>query len=711
MPHRVQIAARGRQHFVYSGRSVLVTNPDGMVAGNGIEGFYVENTRLLSRLSLCVAGKEPRAIAVSPCSGDRLTGYFQLSEPEVYAVLDARVSDRLDMRIGFDSFVRDGKPRRFDLAIELDADFADSDEAEKGRRQQEAPVATEWDGARHELGFRYRHPKIRRGAIVRVLATPAPARFEGGAIVIPLEVPARGTVEVDLEVCAEGVPAQPRLDAERARLAAAIPTLVTTNAVVERAWRTATEDLASMPLGFPPGPSAPIAGIPLYQQFFGRDTLTTAWQAMLAMPAMMRDALNANAALQGKAIDDWLDEEPGRLIHQVTRGPLAEAGLTNNRRNYGDYATAPDFLIMLGQYLAWTNDVETVRRLLPAARRTLEWLERYADLDGDGLIEYQTRSSKGIKNQGWKDADDAIVDDRGRVVEPPIATVELQAYTYAALQQAALAFAFAGGDRAFALELLARARTLKRRINERFWMDDRGFYAMALGPDKSPVTSISSNPAHLLAAGVVPRSRARLVARRLLEPDMFSGWGMRTLSSAHPAYDPFSYHRGSVWPVENGTAALGFARYGLWDELHTLCEGLFALSDVFVEGRLPESVGGLPRDASHPHPGIYPASCVPQSWSASMVVLLVQSLVGMLPLAPLRMVVVDPHLPTWLPELTLRGIAIGDATIDLDMRRTASGATRYRWRASGKVRVVRQPPPAAGVGLLTRLGVAARSLI
>jgi glycogen debranching enzyme len=269
-------------------------------------------------------------------------------------------------------------------------------------------------------------------------------------------------------------------------------------------------------------------------------------------------------------VDDWRDEEPGKLIHQTTRSPLAEAGLNNNLRNYGDYATAPDFLIMLGQYLSWTDDTATVRKLLPTARRVVEWIERYGDLDDDGLVEYRTRSPKGIKNQGWKDADDAIVDEEARIIEPPIATVELQAYVYAGLQQAAIAFAVAGGDRGYALELVRKARGLKKRINDRFWMPDRDFYAMALGPDKRPVTSISSNPAHLLACGVVPRARAVAVARRLMEPDLFSGWGIRTLSSDHPAYNPFSYHRGSVWPVENGTAAIGLARYGFRDDLHRL---------------------------------------------------------------------------------------------------------------------------------------------
>jgi glycogen debranching enzyme len=278
-------------------------------------------------------------------------------------------------------------------------------------------------------------------------------------------------------------------------------------------------------------------------------------------------------------------------------------------------------------------------------------------------------------------------------VQPPIATSELQAYWYAGLEQAAIAFLVAG-DRVYALQLLSKARTLKRRFDRAFWMDDEGFYALALGPDKQPLRSISSNTGHLLAAGIVPVEKGARVVRRLMKPDLFSGWGIRTLSSDHPAYNPFSYHLGSVWPVENGTFALGFARYGRFAELHRLAEGLFAATDLFVANRLPEAVAGLPRDERHPHPGIYAESNEPQGWSASMVVLLVQSLLGMRPVAPLGLLLIDPHLPPWLPDLRLAGVRVGQARVDLAFARTPDGATQWRVvRRKGRVRVLRQPVP------------------
>jgi glycogen debranching enzyme len=400
------------------------------------------------------------------------------------------------------------------------------------------------------------------------------------------------------------------------------------------------------------------------------------------------------------------------MIHQARWGPLSLLDVDPFRRYYGDYATVPDFLVMLGQYLTWTNDRATVRELLPAARRALDWLGRYADLDGDGFIEYRTRSRKGVKHQGWKDSGDAIVDEHGAQVEPPIATSELQAYWYAALGQAAVCF-LACGDVGKALELRSQAQSLKRRFNDRFWMEDEGFYAMALGPDKQQVRSISSNTGHLLAAGIVPHDRAQRVARRLMEPDMFSGWAIRTLSSNHPAYNPFSYHRGSVWPVENGTFAFGFARYGCWEELERLARGVFDATDLFVSNRLPEVLGGITRDDLHPHPGIYPETHEPQAWSASMIVMLVQALLGIYPLAPAGLLLVDPHLPSWLPDLRLSNVRVGGARVDIEFRRTNTGATRYRVHPlEGHLLVLRQPvADGPDATMSRRLSAAARSIV
>ena len=727
MAHRIELRARAGQHFVYGGRALLVTNLDGWVTGRGIEGFYVEETRLLSRDELAAGGQPLKLVAASPVGGDGFLAHAEVPHlpnvpgQAVYVAVARRVGEGMREELRVENY-HAREAARFDLAVRLAADFADLMEAKEGRRQQTGTVEARWDDDRRELVFRYGHPDLDRAVAVRVERAPAPPRYEDGALVVSLALRPHEAVELHLAV--EPIfdgrrrnaprrvfagPAAP-LDGVRQRLRDEAPVLTTTNATVARAWQTAIVDLASLPLGLDPGPAAPIAGLPLYQQFFGRDTLTIAWQALLAMPTMMRDTLRLNAAWQGTVIDDWRDEEPGKMIHQARWGPLSLLGVDPFRRYYGDYATPPDFLIMLGQYLAWTDDLPTVRELLPAARGAIDWLDRYADLDGDGFIEYLTRSEKGVENQGWKDSFDAIVDENGEVVQAPIATSELQAYWYVGLEQAAAAF-FAAGDRAYAAELVRKARSLKRRFDRAFWMEDEGFYALALGPDKRPIRSIASNAGHLLASGIVPVAKGPRVARRLMAPDLFGGWGVRTLSSEHPAYDPFSYHRGSVWPVENGTFAFGFARYGCWEELHRLAEGLFAATDIFVGNRLPEALGGMPRDEQHPHPGIYPESNAPQGWSASMIVLLVQALLGLRPVAPLGLLLVDPQLPPWLPDLRLEGVRVGQTELDLGFWRDEDGRTRYRViRREGRARVLRKPVPQGTASLGRHLRAVMTSL-
>lgn len=726
----VELRARERHRFMFSGSSVLVTNVDGGIGGDATEGFYFENTRLIERLDLRADGQPLEPVAASAVGHKAVLTYLQGPRqgkeefPLVSSVI-VELATFVEDGLRSELRIRNYHPRRtarFELDIGVSADFADIDEAEQGERQQTAEVESAWDDQERELTLRYQQADLNRAVAIR-LETDEAVRFAKGQFSVPVELAPHAAVELVLSVepMFDGRRVTPprqrfgdavtQLERVRSRLRGQAPRLTTTNPTVSRAWETAIEDLAALPLGRSSGLAAPSAGMPLYAQFFGRDVLTIAWQAAMAMPSMLKDALQSNAAQQGTVIDDWRDEEPGKLVHQARRGPLSELGKNPMSRYYGDYAAPPDFLIMLGQYLLWTGDITTVRQLLPAARKAIRWLDRYADLDRDGFIEYRKRSEGGVKNQGWKDAPNAIVDEAGDLVDNPIATSELQAYWYSGLRQVAIAFA-AAGDRAYAIELLRKARDLKQRFNRAFWMEDEEFYALALGPDRQQVRSIASNAGHLLATGIVPQERAGLVARRLLAPDLFSGWGVRSLSAEHPAYNPFSYHLGSVWPVESGTFALGFGRYGLVGELHRLAEGLFAATDLFVSNRLPEALGGFARDRDHPHPGVYPKANDPQGWSSSALVLVVQALLGLRPVAPLNLLVVDPHLPPWLPGLRLEGVQVGNGVVDLEARRRRDGTTSYRITGGdGRVRVIRQPAPqAAQTSLASRASAALRSL-
>jgi glycogen debranching enzyme len=366
------------------------------------------------------------------------------------------------------------------------------------------------------------------------------------------------------------------------------------------------------------------------------------------------------------------------------------------------------YVISLANLFAWRGDRDLLERHWAAACRILEWARVHGDRDGDGYLEYLTKSPLGTKNQGWKDSGDAIVYDDGTPVPAPIATCEIQGYWYAAQALMAL-LAWVRGQRRWARELWRSARALKRRFNRDFWIEDEGFYALALDPEKRPVRAVSSNVGHCLATGILDRERLPRVVDRLFAPDMFSGWGIRTLSARHAAYDPLSYHRGTVWAVENATICFGLRRFGFDAEAVRLARAMFDLAGLYTGGRIPETVGGYSRE-EHPTPGAYPRSNTPQLWNASSFVLLVQSLLGLVPYAAWHALVVDPVLPEWLPALDLAGIRIGGTTASLRFWRDDAGRSHARvLEKDGPLHLVRQPPPEAlGIGLGRRLRALAR---
>lgn len=702
---------RPMQRFAYRDRSLLVTDPVGRVTGAGSEGFYFHNTRLLSRLEWMVGDQPVPPFVMTEVGHDAMLGYAQLPEPEEVAQanvfsevsgLHLETAYFLDGGLRLRAEVANHGPREcpMTLALRLDADFSGTAEADSGAPDGPGPVTVDWDGAGRTLRLRLDHETLDRAVLVRVEGG-SEASFANGLLRLPVVVPGRGRTRVEVTVI-------PVLDGREhhpgpghftvgstgafvgARLGEVPPTLHTSSTTVDHAWDTALNDLASLPLGLDSGPQALIAGVPLYDQFFGRDTLTTGWQALMAVRGPLLGALRVNAAFQGTRIDDWRDEEPGAMLHQMGDAPASATGKNPYDRYFGDYATPVDYVAMLGQYYLWTGDRASCLDLLPAARRALTWLERYGDLDGDGLLEYRRRSAKGVRHQGWKDAPNAIVDGQGREVTDPIATCELQGYWHSALRQIAPVF-WTAGDRVHAQRLLHQARHLRQRIDDALWWEAEGTYAVGLGPDGEPLRAVTSNAGHMLLTGVPSPERGQKVARRLMAPDMYSGWGIRTLSTQNPAYHPFSYHLGTVWPVEQASIAAGMGRYGCWPEMHRLARGFFDLAGICAGARIPEAVGGLARDDEHPHPGVYPDANAPQSWSASAVVLMVQSLLGLRPVASRGVTLLDPNLPDWLPHLELRGLRIGDARIDLDVWRQGS---RTRWRAktrSGRMHLIGVP--------------------
>jgi glycogen debranching enzyme len=435
------------------------------------------------------------------------------------------------------------------------------------------------------------------------------------------------------------------------------------------------------------------AGLPLYVALFGRDTLTTAWEAAPVSLDLMRGTLPVLADWQGRTRNDWRDEQPGRMLHEAHTGPLAALNYTPQGKSYGSLTTSGFYPFVLAQLWHWRADKAEIAPYVGAAVDALKWLTDCSDRNGDGFFDYQTRSDMGVENQGWKDSGDALVHADGSPVATPIATCEEQGIAYAAMfNLAEVLWWLDRKDEAMALA--RRAMELKKRFNDAFWMEDEGFFAMALDREGRQVRSIGSNALHCVATGIADDALVTRTLERLFAPDMFSGWGVRTLSSAHPAYNPYSYHRGTVWPVEHGPFAVGAYRYGCHADVERICRAQFETAALFDHFRLPECIAGHGRDADHPFPAVYPAANSPQAWSATTVYTLLQALLGLQPYAPLRMLFIDPALPPWLPEITLSGMRVAEAKVSLRFFRKADGGSDYEvLEKEGHLHVVRQPSP------------------
>jgi glycogen debranching enzyme len=729
----VEAAIRQDSPAAWLGSSLLVTDAQGACGPSlPLSGFYVREARHLAVLRLEIDGAAPWCCERSRPDTTQLAFVFvhpeiarQGGSPEEpttdehgipHRALDLRLSYRVELhrlRATLRLRNRSRKPVAPEVAFVVAADYADLLEADEGLRKQEAPVEAGVEEGVIRLRYRHEDPRLAFSTSVRgwgdgVVVTVKPGRWASRVELAP-----QGEATCELQVDAFDPDLEMDDEARSARLhhlgrwrVGFTKVVVPGNPLAERILGRAAADLASFPQleGEPDEWLALQAGMPLYPAFFGRDALTAGWQgALLDRGAALDAALTRLGRLQSARDFAWRDEEPGRIPYQVRSGPLARLEINPYSAYYADFAGPLMYVISLANLYAWTGEREDVERHWPTACRILEWADTYGDRDGDGYLEYLTRSPVGTKNQGWKDSDDAILYEDGRRVPAPIAPCEIQGYWYAARQSMAV-LAWTRGERARARELWRAARDLKRRFNRDFWDPEECFYGLALDPEKRLVRAAASNVGHCLACGIIARERLREVVDRLLAPDMFSGWGVRTLTTRHVAYNPLAYHLGTVWPVENATICFGLRRMGFGAEAVRLAEALFHLSQLYAGERMPECVGGYPRD-EHPTPGAYPRANSPQTWNASALWLVLQALLGMLPYAARHLLVVDPLLPPWLPEVELHGLRIGPTTATLRFWRDDRDRTHARvLDHDGPLHLVRQPPPeAVGVGLGRRL--------
>jgi glycogen debranching enzyme len=742
----VRLRPRPDTLYVSSGRTVLATDRGGFIDNGPDHGLFVHETRLLSRYRYRIDGVPLFPVALSSVTQRSWLGYYIApaaafaetsgGSPAAENPLNAAAQNCIELRLS--RYTGEGLHEDVDLTnftqaqaeltliLELESDFADQTETH-GKRVQCGDKTTRWAGGEshwewrsdYEAVHHYSHQgktgeaRLRRGIAIRFSKATSPPQWDGERIAfhVALEPRARWHCCVDHVPILEDRELVPRYGCRsfslqdndydrRTRIFSNEATVFSNRdsgslaSVVVGALEQGKQDLAGLRLfdldrGDRAWTSA--AGLPMYVALFGRDTLTVAWEAAPVTTDLMRGTLPVLAEWQGKEIDNWRDEQPGRMLHEAHTGPLSALNYIPQGRNYGSMTTSGFYPFVVAQLWHWTGDKEVVRPFLDPAMAALKWLRDHKD--DSGFYKYRTRSEQGVANQGWKDSADAIVYEDGSQVSTPIATCEEQGIVYAAkLNLAEVLWWFGRKDEA--KQLYREATELKKRFNEAFWMEDEGFLAMALDADNHQVRSIGSNALHCIATGIANKTFVDRSLQRLFEPDMFSGWGVRTLSSQHPAYNPYSYHRGTVWPVEHGPFAIGAYRYGCHEYVERVCRSQFETASLFDFYRLPECIAGHPRDEDHPFPALYPAANSPQAWSATTVYTLMQAMLGLQPFAPLRILFVDPYLPEWLPELTLSGLRVADAVVSIRFFRKANGNSSYEiLETRGSLHVIRQPSP------------------
>jgi glycogen debranching enzyme len=422
------------------------------------------------------------------------------------------------------------------------------------------------------------------------------------------------------------------------------------------------------------------AGVPWFTTLFGRDSLISALQALAFRPQIAVETLEVLAAYQATADEPWRDAEPGKILHELRTGEMARAGELPHTPYYGSVDSTPLWLIVLGATFDWTGDRGLVERLWPNAMAALAWIDDYGDRDGDGFVEYERRSERGLLNQGWKDSSDAIRDRNGGEAVPPIALAEVQGYVFDAKRRMAR-LARMRGDEALATRLDADADALAARFEAAFWIEDLRYYALGLDRDKKQADGIGSNAGQCLWSGIVAPERARDVVDRLLRPSMFSGWGIRTYGADQRGYNPIGYHTGTVWPHDTSLIAAGFKRYGFDDASNRLVGQMMEAAQGFPDYRLPELFCGFDKTDAHT-PVPYPVACSPQAWAAGSSFLFLETMLGLRAHADRKeLELLHPHLPDWLGKVTLTELRVGDASVDLLF---------HRWRGTTSAEVLRK---------------------
>jgi glycogen debranching enzyme len=653
---------------ILDGATFVVSDRHGDIeAGpDQVEGLFHRDTRFLSRWILTVDGRRPDVLSVE--NGKYFEAQFFLYPPTGTIYENPYLSVIRKRKVG-DGFHEDltvfnhgNEPKDVEIRIEAGADFADLFEV-KDALEKKGELYRKVDKGELVLGYRredfVRETRISAGEEHETMV-------EGLVFRLRLEPQSEWSTCIDVRPVTEETVSAVKYghDAEEARPNMAqtleewidgAPALESDSDDLQHVYRQSLVDLAALrfySILFP-GESLPAAGLPWFMTIFGRDSLITSYQTLPFTPDLARTALRVLAARQGTLVDDFRDEEPGKILHEIRFGELVHFGERPHSPYFGAADTTPFFLVLLDEYERWTGDRDLVRALEPNARAALAWIADYGDRDGDGYIEYQRRNEEtGLENQCWKDSWNSILWNDGTLADLPRATCEIQGYVYDGKVRTARLAREIWRDDALAERLESEAAELKRRFNEDFWVPEREFFAVALDGQKRPVDTLTSNIGHLLWSGIVDEEKAEAVARHLAGDGLFSGWGVRTMAASEGPYNPIEYHNGTVWPHDNSFVAAGLTRYGFREEAGKIASAMFDAA-AFFDYRLPETFAGYPRERTR-FPVEYPTACSPQAWATGAPLLFLRVILGLEPHGD--ELDSDPALPEGIRELSLRGI-------------------------------------------------------
>jgi glycogen debranching enzyme len=686
---------------ILDGNTFVVSDSRGDIEASLTDptGLFSFDTRFLSRWILTVDGQRLTPLSVDDLQYFEARFFLVPGTGTVYVDSKLSVIRRRAVGDGFHEELtilnHDEKPVNLAVRVDAASDFADLFEV-KDALEKKGAYSTSIEKRR--LLLRYERETYMRETSI---SASAPARVDEEGLTFEVYIAPDGSWTTDLEVVTAAAAsgryirpkydrgerkARPNMERSLEKWIEDAPRLESDSDSLKATYRRSLVDLAALRFSPPViggGKSLPAAGLPWFMTMFGRDSIFTSLQALPFTPELAATTLRALGDWQGSRVDDFRDEDPGRILHEMRYGEMTAFEERPHSPYYGNADATALYVVLLDEYERWTGDRKLVRDLEREARAALNWIDEYADLMGNGYVSYQRRNEEtGLENQCWKDSWDSISYRDGRLPGFPRATCELQGYAYDAKMRGARLARIVWKDPEFADELERQAADLKRRFNRDFWVEDGGYFALALDNEGKQVDSLSSNNGHLLWSGIVDKTKAKSVVGHLMGPRLFSGWGIRTLAEGEGRYNPIGYHVGTVWPFDCSFIAWGLRNYGFKDEAAQIAAGILDAADFF-DGRLPEAFGGYERGVTK-YPVQYPTACSPQAWSTGTPLLLLRTMLGIEPVGD--NLIVDPALPQSISLVALLDIPGRWGRVDAFARgRDLLEALRPRRRAAMRV--------------------------